>query len=552
MSIEQVTSGNLRRTQAFDKELRSLANIDAIADEMADAILFERNPGKRKGKIGTLVDRLVKETETRVFPQAEKIGRQNAVDILSKTPDPVDLNDPTQRAAALFQGRQRYTTRLNMVRDAVSANGNTLDSALTRYWLEPSEGDAKGKVERLRQIHNTLEKKRKAWETDMRRFSDGEIKTRPTEPRLDFLSEMTAQSKKDIRVQARRAGTDAEIAMFSAKGYAKFIWVTPNGAAACPDCRNRQSVILTVVEWERIGRPGSGRTVCGAHCFCMLVPAEAVSRSSALLTGKHTRDAGPLTSPDDLAILNANRATTVKQAERKAAQVGDAAASAAARRAVADGAAKAKAAARENVFDDPSTTVHTPVSDAFRNEVIDAHNTLPKALRDQMRARGTRVHASQYFTDAHPNLKGVTPRGWPPGETWDGAEGANEGRDVYISERVRFAGEDKRSNRIGGVYRHEYGHNVSANLDHSGVPLELRKEFADAHARDVAALTAKQKKEWPHTFMLQPNGGGESEAFAEGFAHIYGGGSTGNGFDFGKHYPNTVDAIKTILQGFGV
>lgn len=454
MSVEQVTSGNLRRTQAFDKELRSLANIDAIADEMADAILFEQNPGKRKTKIGTLVDRLVKETETKVFPQAEKIGRQNAIDILSKTPDPIDLNDPQQRAAALFQGRQRYATRLTMVRDAVTSNGSTLDSALTRYWLEPSEGDAKGKVERLRQIHNTLEKKRKAWETDMRRFTDGEIKTRPSEPHLNFLSAMTAESKKDIRTQARRAGTDAEIAMFSAKGYAKFIWVTPNGASACPDCRNRQSVILTVAEWERIGRPGSGRTVCGAHCFCMLVPAEAVSKSSALLTGKHTKEPGPLTSPDDLVILNANRAVSVPAAKAKLDKP------------------SAKAAKIAKLPDPKPQTAKEWVESLTKKERTGINRFQGGhfgQMRDLQAGRTTAKQAGQYISEAvegmdsalekSPNWEGVSYRGLKIHTDTELAK-FKAGNSITLDAHSSFTTDEKVAIRFSGIGKESATHQV--------------------------------------------------------------------------------------------
>lgn len=307
MSIERVTQANLRRTQAFDAELRSAVNIDRIAAEFADALLYQKDAGKRKAKIDDLVKQIVGEADKVVLPQAEKIGRANAIDVLAKTPDPINLNDPNERAGALLRGRTRARQRLDIIRGSVDASGGTLNAALTRYWLEPSEGGDREKVARLREIHERLEVRRKTYEKALQDFNDGKIPRRPSPPNLDYLSEMTAESKKTIRQQARRAGTDAEVAVMQAKGYLKYIWVTPNGLSACPDCRNRQSVILTMAEWEAIGRPGSGRTVCEANCYCMLLPAESVASSPVLITRQHTTDRGPLTSADDLAVLNANR-----------------------------------------------------------------------------------------------------------------------------------------------------------------------------------------------------------------------------------------------------
>jgi hypothetical protein len=308
MSILKITTGNLRRTQAFDAELRSMSEIDKIANDFAEAILYQRDGRKRKPQIGKLVEKLAKLSEDSILPQAEKIGKQNAIDILSETPAPINLNDPVERAGALLRGRTRISTRLSIIRESIDASGGELNAALTRYWLEPSEGGDKAKLDRLRQIHERLEKRRKEYEKEMRDYSAGKIKQRPGKPDLDYMSEMVSESKKAIRQQARRAGTDAEISLFQARGHNDYIWVTPNGASACPDCRNRQSVVLTMAEWERRGRPGSGKTVCDVNCFCMLLPFEAAAaHHPALIAGEHTRIAGPLTSDEDLAAFNANR-----------------------------------------------------------------------------------------------------------------------------------------------------------------------------------------------------------------------------------------------------
>lgn len=308
--IPSLIMGNLRRAQAFDASLKTTNRIDVIANDFTDAILYQRNEGKRAKKIDELVNELVKESQKSILPQGERIGTQNAVDILSKTPTPkgVDLANAQERGAALFNSKLKAKQRLAIVKSSVDANGKQLDAALTRYWLEPSEGKSVVKrAERLQEIHNKLEAKRKAWEKDLQDFHDGERKSRPNPPKLDYMSEMTSESKKDIRVQSRRSGTDAEISKFVSEGHKYLVWIAPNGLAACPDCINRKNVVLTLDQWEEIGRPGSGKTVCEIHCFCMLIPKETVSSAPGLITKRESVELGPLTDQGLFNFLNANR-----------------------------------------------------------------------------------------------------------------------------------------------------------------------------------------------------------------------------------------------------
>lgn len=307
---EKIIIANLRRVQSFDAGLKSTNRIDVIASDFAEAILFQRNARKRNKTIDQLVGELVNEARDNILPQGEKIGTQNAIDMLSKTPAAkgIDLADARERGAALLRGKLKAKQRVAIVKESVQANGSELNASLTRYWLEPSEGsDTRAKLKRLRDIHEAQEKKRKEWETDLRDFHNGERKSRPAAPKLDYMAEMTSQSKKDIRVQARRAGTDAETAAFVGRGHKYLVWIAPNGIVACPDCINRKNVVLTLEEWEAVGRPGSGRTVCDVHCFCMLIPKETVSVAPNLITARETKERGPLTDAATLAYLNRNR-----------------------------------------------------------------------------------------------------------------------------------------------------------------------------------------------------------------------------------------------------
>ncbi len=311
--IERLVISNLRRAQAFDANLRSANTLQTIAAKFVEAILYNPDPTHRVSTINRLKDELIEHVTTEVFPQAQRIGTTNARDILNKLPPPRNPLTPREIQLSLFEGKTRVEQRLRIIRSTIDASGSTLDARLTRFWLEPAEGGAKQKVERLREIHNRLDGKRKTYETNIKKFNAGEIKSRPASPKLDFMPAFTDEVKKETRTQARRAGTDAETAIFKNQGHKNFVWVTVNGSVACPDCHKRQNVLLTMPEWERVGRPGSGLTICGDSCFCMLLPEGVTTVSPSLLNRVNTREPGPLTNDTLLQFLNSHRISAAKK-----------------------------------------------------------------------------------------------------------------------------------------------------------------------------------------------------------------------------------------------
>ena len=52
----------------------------------------------------------------------------------------------------------------------------------------------------------------------------------------------------------------------------EYRWQTESGNP-CPDCVGRSGYEpMTMEEWEAIGTPKTGATICGSHCMCVLVP----------------------------------------------------------------------------------------------------------------------------------------------------------------------------------------------------------------------------------------------------------------------------------------
>jgi hypothetical protein len=54
----------------------------------------------------------------------------------------------------------------------------------------------------------------------------------------------------------------------------RWMWITINDDSRCTDCADRHGEVKTWDEWESLGLPGMGTTVCGWRCRCALEPRE--------------------------------------------------------------------------------------------------------------------------------------------------------------------------------------------------------------------------------------------------------------------------------------
>ena len=51
-------------------------------------------------------------------------------------------------------------------------------------------------------------------------------------------------------------------------------WVSVGSPKICVDCEDRIGEVRTWDEWESIGLPASGFSVCKEFCYCQLIPTE--------------------------------------------------------------------------------------------------------------------------------------------------------------------------------------------------------------------------------------------------------------------------------------
>ena len=141
---------------------------------------------------------------------------------------------------------------------------------------------------------------------------------------------------------------------------------------------------------------------------------------------------------------------------------------------------------------------------------------LPKSSLEQMQKNGTKVIACRgSVTDYRTDLKGVQPRGWPPGATWDKVPGANTpdknevviaviGHGTPAGPHVPKTGEGHGSVNL---VVHEASHSI--DLNGKGPSPSQSDDFTKARDADMNKLSDYEK---------QAGEAGQQETYAESAA----------------------------------
>ncbi len=209
-------------------------------------------------------------------------------------------------------------------------------------------------------------------------------------------------------------------------------------------------------------------------------------------SGKHPEAAAALAklAAEVNAAFDASRAPPQPTAEQLAA-----------RKAVADGLTKPVGSAT-----------------AADSALVVGHLTkMPKALLDALKKNGTKIQTCRgSVTDYLTALKGVKPRGWPPGSTWDSVPGLQQPdtKEVVIATIGHAAGNPHvpatgEGHGCADLVIHESAHGV----DFAFKPLlSAGAPFNAARTPDKPALDA---------YESQPGAAGQQETFAESCARFY-------------------------------
>jgi len=168
------------------------------------------------------------------------------------------------------------------------------------------------------------------------------------------------------------------------------------------------------------------------------------------------------------------------------------------------------------------TTLSEELSPEFVKTVDRTLSQLPPPLQKWLADRHVELIAGRFLTQIRPDLKGLTPRGYPQGSTWDMSEGLHDRGTVYLPEFKRYGGgalEKIDGCRVSQVLHHEVGH----ALDYH-VKLSQSVAFVTSFEREKAALLAGRPGEnnlESLDYFLSPSIGGRKEAFAELFSAIH-------------------------------
>ena len=152
---------------------------------------------------------------------------------------------------------------------------------------------------------------------------------------------------------------------------------------------------------------------------------------------------------------------------------------------------------------------------------------LPTKILKVMKANGSTIVACQGpMTDYRTELKGVVPRGWPPGSTWDSVPGVHMGgtKEVVIGtmddgagkRKVPGPGEGPAKHGAYNLIAHEGGH----AFDNDGAPAKnTTPAYRTARTKDITDGKMVDPKD---SYFLQAGNAGLEETFAECCARHFG------------------------------
>jgi hypothetical protein len=147
---------------------------------------------------------------------------------------------------------------------------------------------------------------------------------------------------------------------------------------------------------------------------------------------------------------------------------------------------------------------------------------LPESMLQALSAQGTKVVVCRgSVTDYMTTLRGVTPRGWPAGRTWDGVPGlsstsSNEVVIATVGHGTAAGAHVPRTGEGHGAFNlvlHESTHAVDLNQGGGNPARSSGPNFTAARAADLATLSA---------YESQAGNAGVEETYAESSARYFG------------------------------
>jgi hypothetical protein len=172
-----------------------------------------------------------------------------------------------------------------------------------------------------------------------------------------------------------------------------------------------------------------------------------------------------------------------------------------------------KAIAARRTVAEAITIVEGTADEKDKEVVVDELVKMPIAGLGALKKKGVKVVVCRNsVTEIREDLKGVRPRGWPEGKTWDTVPGLNDPNNnrVIIATRNGRVPPPGDGHDAHNLVLHEVGHAVGDAVVGGGVD---DPKFIEAREKDKAKLDP---------YETQAGNVGTRETFAESFARFYG------------------------------
>jgi hypothetical protein len=189
------------------------------------------------------------------------------------------------------------------------------------------------------------------------------------------------------------------------------------------------------------------------------------------------------------------------------------------------------------------------ISPEFSQTVQTTIGQLPKPLQEWMVGHEVELIAGKFLTQIRPDLKGLTPRGYPQGSTWDMSEGLHDRGAVYLPEYKRYGGgsvERIEMCRVSQVLHHEVGHAIDYHEKFS-----QSVAFVTSFEREKSSLLAERPSMDnvdSLAYFLTPSVGGRKEAFAELFSAIHNPNPSPEARLMIQHFPDTYALVRDMVS----
>jgi len=190
-------------------------------------------------------------------------------------------------------------------------------------------------------------------------------------------------------------------------------------------------------------------------------------------------------------------------------------------------------------------------TEGFKNLVESTVGKFPKKVKLALSENKVKINTGSRMTQMRPDLKGVHPRGWPRGSSFDSTEAAYsiEKKEVFLAETYRPIRSKKfvktPKERVLGATNHEVGHAFSETA--KGKFYYATDDFKAAYGKDVKKIRKLSSQSYYSDFnyYMQKGSRGRQETFAECFANLMG--RRAGRVDMTKHFPNVLKYVETLL-----